>query len=430
MRYLSFLFLLLMSSAMAQPGPKPLSLAEAVMLGLENNFAIQLADLQANVAERSNYWGATGALPRLSLNGTANFFRTDNPGSFLAGRESVGASLGLDWTLFDGFRMFATKTRLALLQKQTGGNAAVVVENTLQAIVLSYYNVLVAEERLQVLRETLDNSRERLEYEEFRRDLGAVATFDLLQFRNAVITDSINVVTQELALRNARRTLNLSLAVETEQVYELTDALPTDFTAYELADLEREMLKDNNNLQNQYLTQQIRQQETRQAVAAFYPTLSFSSSVGRSLGNVSLVDGRNVEAVASDLSLGLTLSYNLFDGLNNRRQQQIAQINEQIAATETRELQQSLRNELYTTFDNYETRRQILALQSENVEVARLNLELAGERFQSGLINSLDYRNIQVQYLSAQLNRLSALRDLQESETELIRLTGGLVRER
>ena len=96
---------------------------------------------------------------------------------------------------------------------------------------------------------------------------------------------------------------------------------------------------------------------------------------------------------------------------------------------ETRELEQSLQNELFVTYDNYEARRRIYNLQAQNVQNARLNLDLANERFQSGLINTFDFRQIQLQYLNAHIARLQALRDLNSSETELIRLIGGLVRE-
>ena len=76
-----------------------------------------------------------------------------------------------------------------------------------------------------------------------------------------------------------------------------------------------------------------------------------------------------------------------------------------------------------------ETLPPLLLLQTENVENAQLNLDLANDRFKSGLINSFDYRQVQAQYLNAQLERLRALRNLNASQAELVRLTGGLVRE-
>jgi len=435
-RLLFFLCLSLPGWLLAQP---PLSLGDAIAVGLRNNYQIRIADLNQRVAEENNTWGNAGALPRLDLNVNGRFFRTQNPASFFAGNENISPGLSLNWTLFDGFAMFASKERFELLEEQSAGNAAVVVENSIRGITLAYYDALVAQEQVDVLQEVLDNSKERLEYEQFRLELGSTSTFDLLQFENAVITDSTNLLTQQLTLRNNMRNLLLLMQEPLNKEYRLTDTLNTDFEPYSLVDLERRMLASNNNLQNQYLVQQIRRQETRQVQALYYPTLSVGANASASQGTTLFAarDSTNPEAPptrvpvdwATDYSFSFTLSFNLFDGFNRQRQVQLAEINEAIASMETRELEQSLQNELFVTYDNYEARRRIYNLQAQNVQNARLNLDLANERFQSGLINTFDFRQIQLQYLNAQIARLQALRDLNSSETELIRLIGGLVRE-
>lgn len=437
MRHL-FLLLLLISplGLLAQP---PLSLTEALAIGLRNNYDLRLANLEQRQAEANDTWGNAGALPRLDLNVNGRYFRSQNPASFFVGNQNISPGLSLNWTVFDGFAMFANKQRFELLEEESAGNAAVVVENTIQAITLAYYDALVQQQELAVRSELLANSQERLAYEEFRREVGSTSTFDLLQFKNAVITDSAAVVNQRLTLRNTLRRLNLLMQEPIQNLYDLTDTLSTRFDPYQLGDLQESMLANNHNLQNQYLRQQIRRQETRSAQAAYLPTLTVGANANLTKGTTLFAnrDTANPEAPptrapvdwASDYAVSFTLSFNLFDGFNRQRQVQLAQLNEAIAATSSRQLEQSLTNELFVVYDNYEARRQIFSLQGENARNARRNLDLANDRFESGLINSFDFRQVQEQYLSAELSRLQALRDLSAAEVELIRLIGGLVRE-
>ncbi|MEY3451859.1 MAG: hypothetical protein RL711_1685 [Bacteroidota bacterium] len=52
---------------------------------------------------------------------------------------------------------------------------------------------------------------------------------------------------------------------------------------------------------------------------------------------------------------------------------------------------------------------------------------MAEERYKSGLLNSVEIRTVQLNYLSIALNKLDAVLDVIEAETELLRLTGGIV---
>lgn len=433
--YFSLIYLLGLSSLLAQ---EPLSMSEAVGRGLNNNYAIQIAALDQAVASNNNDWGAAGRWPTLSFSLPGTFNRSQNPGSFLAGRQNLNGNLALDWVLFDGFAIQANKARFALLEEQSAGNAAVIIENNVQAIVLAYQNVLLAESQLSVLEEVLESSKEREAYESYRKDLGTGSSFELLQFQTAVLTDSTNVISQLLNVRNARRNLNLLMGDAPDKVFAFTDSLATNYQMYDLADLESRMLESNNSLQNQYLNQRLRAEDTRLAKAALYPTVGINANANYSYGVVNLRNrdpDTQVEmpiipnqVSAFDYTAGFTIRFNLYNGGNVKRQIENAQINQEIALLQKDELALNLKNELSVQFDNYRARRELLALQSENQRLAQANLDMASERFSNGLINSLDYRTIQLQYLNAQLGRLTALRDIKESETEIIRLIGGLIR--
>ena len=69
--YFSFLFLIffLGNNTSAQTD---LSLAQAIEIGLKNNFQIQIADRNIEIAQRNNTWQATGRYPTINLNVASN----------------------------------------------------------------------------------------------------------------------------------------------------------------------------------------------------------------------------------------------------------------------------------------------------------------------------------------------------------------------
>ncbi len=418
---------------------QPLSLSEAIALGLENNYQIRIADQNALIAKNDNRWSAAGRWPQLSFSANGSWFRTGSPTAFTPQRLTGGLGPDINWVLFDGFRIQASKERLELLEQQSMGNAAIVVETNIQAIVLAYYNTLLAKEQLVVLEEVLIASRIRLEYETFRKDMGASGTFELLQFKDAVLNDSANLILQTLALQNAHKNLNRVMGAPIEADYELTDALQTTFPDFDFEPLRQRMISNNNNLRNQFITNQILRQDIRIAKSPLYPTLGINAGVNYGFGQATLRN-RNPATFeqmpfiinkfsAFDYSAGFSISFNLFDGGNAKRALQSARMTEIIGDLQQKDLEQTLTYDLMIAYDNYQLRRQMLRLRLASIDNAHTNLDLAEERFKSGLINSLDYRQIQLQYLSARFTHLQALRDLKETETELIRLTGGLVRE-
>lgn len=419
-----------------------LTLSEAIQLGLNNNFDIQIEELNVEIAENNNNWGAAGRWPTISFNisQSNNFRDVDNPASFLQGltiSNDIGPAINMNWVLFDGFRVQINRARLQKLQDLSMGNAQLVVENAVQAIITQYYLTQLEKERLDVLEDVFQLSKDRYEYIKLKSDLGSAVTFDVLQEQTAFLTDSSNFVTQEVNFLNARRTLNLLMGQEVNTGYALTDELEIDLNDYALEDMYDKMVSSNTNLQNQFLNLELARADTRLARTELYPRLAFSASGAytwsrQDLSNAELIrpiDNPITRPKVANYAAGFTLSYLLFDGGRVKRSIENAYTTERIRQLQIDQLKLSLRNDLVATFDLYNARKRLLSISEENIRIAALNLELADERFQTGTINSFDFRQIQVNYLNTALNNLQAKFDLLDSETELLRLTGGILNE-
>lgn len=433
--YTICLSLLLAISTEAQ---EELSIEKAVAIGLENNFQIRISDKQVDIATNNNAWGKAGAYPTITLGarmGVDAFQDVDETPPDANETQSIGVvpTAELNWIVFNGLQVRTTKAQLADIQFQSEGNAAIVVENTLQGIILAYYLAKLNDEALQVTEEVLKLSRDRYNYVLSQKEYGSAVTFDVLQAKNNYLTDSANALQQRLSFDNSIRNLNLVLAQPADNTYELTSVfdLENRATDFELGNLISKMESSNKTLQNQYIYQEILKKNTQLSKSQLYPSLFFRASAGDQFGGRYADWDQTTDGWASqyNYSLNLVLAWKISDGGNVKRAIQNSRINEEIGQIQTEELQRTMYNLLLRTYSEYNIKRQLRQISLLNVETANLNLQIAEEKFKSGAINSFNYRDIQVVYLNAARGLLQANFNLVDTYTELLRLTGGIVTE-
>jgi outer membrane protein len=403
----------------AQPlfGQEPLSLSQAIQTGLTNNYGIQIAGQEVEMAQNINDWAVAGAFPTVSLtlNSNNSYTNLNNPASFLIESSSVSGSvipaIEASWVLFDGYRVRFTKQRLEELERFSQGNLQIQVENSIQATIDAYYAALVQKEGLDVMTEVLKLSRDRLAYQEIRREFGQAGTFDVLQTQDAYLNDSISFKNQQVAYENALRNLNLAMGVDDlDTRYTLTDQLEFEAAEYQLDDLKTKMTTGNKNLQNLLINRQLARINTSIQESAKYPSVSLRTgltyNVNISAGTQTFLTGdpRDIPQVAAKTFngfLNLTATYNLFDGGVRKKNIENAKKEELIAQLDIETVKRDLNAQLENTLATYNNDKQLVTLTSQLVENARRNLEIAEERFQGGLINSFDYRIIQLGYINA-----------------------------
>lgn len=409
-------------------GQESLSLKQAIEKAMQNNYQLQISDLNLEIAKNNNQWGTVGAYPGISA-GATNVNRYDDNSSGEYSTHSVAPYVSLSYVIFNGFSARINKAKLQELEYLSEGNARLIVENTLQAVVLAYYRVLLAQEQVSVFKELADLSRDRYDYELTKKELGNAVTFDVLQAKTAYLSDSSNYLLQQNNYRNAQRNLNQLMADEIGKSYALSGELSPSYKKYLLDDLEEKMLSNNSNLKNQFINQEIMKKSVQGERSALYPTFSLSS--GADYAN-SRYKFKNMSATTSDTYdyyANFTLSFNVFNGGSTRRAIQNAQIDEKIGALNMQELKNTLRRSLRNSFELYEVRKQLFDVAVENEQASKLNMSIAEDRFKSGAINSFNYRDIQLVYLNTALGKLEAAYNLIDAQTELMRITGNIVSE-
>ena len=424
-----------------------LSLSDAIQLGLENNFQIKIADLAIDAAKMNNTYSEAGGGPTISLTVQQNqvFIDNNNPASFINGKlltASTTPVLNSRWILFNGYRIKVSKQQLELLEQQSNENASIVVENVLQAIVLSYYRCLVEQKKLAVVTALLKSSEEQLTLAEEKKGLGALTTYDLLQIENSYLDDSTRFLLSKMNFDNAVRNLNLVLGVEVDSQYVFVDELKEAPALTSVSEIETVMLNDNHTLKKEYLNTQLIQNQSTLQKSALYPLIYLDAGVG---GNVSVLApfGRLLTQIQDDRNTGariglggnyqayinFTLAWTLFDGKKSQRNVKEALINLEATEYKVEDIKRTMSSDLKKSYAFYQTQKQISAVSERKKVSSLLNSELSTERWEKGLLNSFDYRMIQLDYLNSELGLMESYYNQWANYLEISRMTGGILKE-
>lgn len=438
------LFFIVLLSGYTAGAQQPLSLSDAIQIGLENSYQIRIAETQREVAANSNDWAVAGRYPtiNLNLNNQNGYRNVNNPISFIPELYSfsTGFQPGIEgsFTLFDGYRVRYNKERLGQQELQSDQQVAIAVENTMQNIITAYYQALVQQEQVKVLADVLALSRDRINYERAKQEYGQAGTFDLLQTQDAYLNDSTNYLLQLNNLENALRNLKLAMGVDDPTLeFELTASLQVPVEDYRLGGLRQKMFAANKELQDAYISRELARVNSSISRAARYPRIAVNSAatynwdVSTGEGTTASGEIREIQALASktlNFGINFSVSYTLFDWGARDIDIQNAELGEITAQYQVEDLKRNLITQLDNTYATYQNQKRLVQLNEELLANAEQNIEIAEERFRGGLINSFDFRSIQVAYLNAAFARLNAVYNLKLTETELIRLTGGLVR--
>ncbi len=405
-----------LSPATVCASEEQMTVEDAIRIGLQNNYDILIARNTADIAQNNTGKGIANFLPVIDSSGNyrydASNEETGAPTSFgNSDTRSWSSQLSLNWTLFDGFRMFADKRRfdeLALAGTQQSRNS---IEITVVNIMRAFFNLVQQEQLLDVARNTRDISRTRLDREEVRRSLGGASSTDLLNARVNFNNDQSTLLDQQLAVTIARKDLNILLArnpLTPVSVKKIIDIPGFTLPMEQVLELSK---KQNSALKAARHNRQVADESVKVAESAFWPRLSLSGNYGytdRSLfgsdiGPVADRTRRTIEA-----SAGLVLSFNLFNGNVDRINYQNARLDALNSKLALNNIENEIAGLVQEKFSTLQKRLEKVTLEEQNTVTAKQNMELQKERYATGASDSLDFRDAQVNLNRAQTTLIIA----------------------
>lgn len=430
MKYL--FFFLFTSFAISQ---ESLDLSKAIKIALENNYQIKLAEKNTEIAENNNNLGNAGFLPTLSASGNYNISqqsgRTELPSEpgqpntiiaqDAAGRTQLGASVTLNWTLFDGFAMFTNYNRLNLLEENSQIQFQLAVENNIREVITNYVSLINTLKNLDNLKKSIEISRDRLSLAEDKLQYGSVSGAAVLQAKVDLNADSSSILQTEIELANIERALKYSMGIKSDRkfIYE------RELEYINLGDIEelREKLFERNSSINLAINQsRISQRDRELIVSQFYPRVDLTA--GYQYSSTANDEGFPLFSESYGPNVGLNAQFNLFDANRRFRNLENADINMEIADIQIEDVKASIEFNLLNLFDTYQRQNSLIELEESNLETAKENLQRSDNAFELGNLTSIEFREAQLNLLLAQ-NRFSNIKASKKQTESLILLLIG-----
>ena len=410
-----------------------LSLEDAITTGLEKNFSIRISKNNNEIAKNNNTVGNAGLLPSVGINGSARksiiTSETEAVGGAVTktnngGTTALALGAALDWTLFDGFKMFIQKDKLGLLQKQGETSTRVAIENTLSEIIVTYYSIIQNKNRLKVLQDAINFSNKRKELIMRKFQIGSASELAYLQSLTDLNADSTSFLRQQVTLKNAKADLNYLLVADAAYDYDVSDTI-TFMVLPDYKTLVSSLTLSNGQIELANQNSEIAEFNYRLTHAPKYPNVAFFTDYNLNRSNYDF--GSTSSYKSKGPVVGVSFSYSVFDGFNRKRNIANALIQKENNKIQLQQVTKDIEAQVYQLYNNYQTNMKLVKFESENLKISRQNTFIAFEKYRLGEMSDIDLRLIQIKQLEAENSLLLAQFQAKQIETELLRISGKIL---
>lgn len=409
-----------------------LTIEDAMKIALQNNFDIKIASNNLDINKVNATTGNAGMLPRVTAtlvdtNSIQNSSQTRQDGTTTsldnAKNNSLNYGIGLDWTIFDGFKMFARLDQLKELQKLGEAELKRTMILKISTVNAVYFDLVQQQQQLAALDTTIVISTQRLILAQNRFAIGKSSKLEVLNAQVDLNTDKVALLRQKESYSNRKIALNQILARDSKVDFKVVDQVPVDEKLI-LSELIALAEKQNPQLEAQIINKRVSELELKQIKGERYPMVSVNTGYNF-LDNQSSL-GFTSQFTAKGLNYGLRASLNLFDGLAQNRNEKIAKILIENAKIAIEQQSLLLNSELTIAFQTYLTNLELIQLEQTNVAIAKQNLNITVDKFRIGTITTLEFRAAQLNYINAKVRYSNAQFQAKLSEIALRELAGNI----
>ena len=410
-----------------------LTLEKAIEITLNNNFSINIARNESEIAGNNSTIGNAGFLPTIDASGSYIKSSNDTKQEYFDGRTidrtgakstNITAGVNLSWTIFDGLQMFGNLDALKELNKIGRANFKAEVENNIADVTETYYNLIREKQVLDVLKETITISEERVRIAESKKDVGTGSKFDLRQAQVDLNEDRSNLLKEELTYEQLKVFLNQLMGRNVGSDFNVSDTIMVNRNL-NLDELKNLTLDRNTSLDIAQKNLNLSEINLGLARSEWFPTISMIG--GYNYTNSESAAGFVKSNKNYSLSYGLSASFNLFNGLNTSRKIENAKIDLENNRLKFSQIKIDVEANLLNTFKKYLSSLQLVQLEEENLLVAQESVDIALEKLKLGNITPLEFRETQRKLIDAKSRLVAAQFDAKTAETELLKISGQLI---
>jgi len=429
------LFVIVSQSAASQ---RLLTVDEAIATALQNNYDILLSKNDSAVAALDYSYRNAVFIPR--LNGTlGSTWNNNSQKQTLADgskREqkniksnNINAALNLNWVLFDGLKMFATREKAEELIKLGDLGIKNQVINTIANVITTYYNIVRQKQQLKAIEEQISLSSERVKLAQYKLDIGVGAKPDVLQSKVDLNAQKSLQLEQQTQIRQLKGQLNQVMNVNNPPAYDVAETIPID-TQLSLGDIQAGIENSNPGILIAKKNIDIAGLTLKERKAERFPTISFNSVYNffRTSNQKVINPFSPLFNQSSGFNYGFTASIPIFNNLNNKRLIKQAQLDIQYQNLVLDNQRALLNLSVLNTFMEYEQQKKSLALEEENIILARENVDIVFQVYKLNSTTLIQLKEAEKSLQDAYTRLITARYNTKLSEIELLKMKGDILK--
>lgn len=407
------------------------TLQELINIALANNYQIRVLKNEAQVAANNNTMGNAGQLPTVSLDGAYSTSINNTRQEFADGsvREgnnakntNVNLSVLANWTIFNGFSVYARKNQLAYLEELGELNSKFYIEQTVSDIVMAYYQLVYETQLLNFYQKSLEISSFRLKLEGKRKELGSSTAMAYGQALVDYQSDSILLLNQQQSIQSLKIELNRIIGnpLENDIIISENEFLFAPFEGKEA--LQKTIENNNSQLEQQRLQELIAETDLRMSKANRYPKVDLFAGYqySKTFSEVGFFSSNQNYGP----TVGVSVSFNLFNGGAVNREIKNTKLFVENASLSKEEVNQNIQAEVLQLYSKHLSLLERIALAKSNVSTMQNVYETASEQLKKGAINGYDFRLTQLTLLNNELTLMQLQLTAKATEINLNRLSG------
>ncbi|HWI55621.1 MAG TPA: TolC family protein, partial [Bacillota bacterium] len=412
---------------------QPLSLADAINLALQQNPTIQRAQKDIEANQGVVIQTRAIALPRLNVAGNysavqesdIDTFRAPGAGTF-GQNQNWQSQIKVIQSIYEGGRILSALRAARLTREQTLLNYQTAVADTVLAVQIAYYDVLLAAQQITVREASVELLRRQLADTTRRYEAGTVPRFNVLRAEVELANARPPLIQARNRLRISKNNLATLLGMNVPQgVFEdiplnVSGKLTAEPYDLELPRALNLALQQRTELKSLRKAQALRQEDITTAKAGYKPSLQAFG--GYDVHNTQL--SRDLGVVNHGWLIGAQVNWNLFDGLLTQGRVKQATALYERAGVDLDDSTRRIELDVRTSYSSFIEAREVLESQTKVLEQAEEALRLATARYEAGTGTQLDVLSAQTALTDARTTQIQALHDYEVARARLERAVG------
>ncbi len=425
-------------SAQADSVDLVLTIDKAVSIALQNNYDIRIAQLSVQKAEEQITEAYAGAWPKLSLSGqyTRNlkspvlfippntpFNPSPNTLTFSIGaKNSYNLGVTLSQTIFDP-RLGTAISIAKKYSKYSDLSNESAKDEVIAQVKESFYSVLLSTKLVDVNEQGYKVAQANYENTGALYKQGAASEYDYLRAEVQLANVKPMLIEARNNLQLAKNALKNLLALDLNTTIEVQGEFKVEKVSQDLMERSNEILKDKNPALQQLSIQKLMLEENVNIEkAAYLPTLSaFGNYDWQTQDNTFKFSNYNW---ANTITVGLSLTYTLFDGFKRSARIQQAKIDVENLEVTKNKTEAGLRIGLMQSKLKMEEALDRIQAQEKSVQQAQRALEIAQTRYKEGVGTQLEILDTQNSLTQTRINYEKAVYDFLVAKTEWEKVLG------